>query len=231
MIVKYINCQVKPNLRSTFSKGQCCWQRTAQSAGFIAQTGGWQGNQATILALWDAKSSVDSFMQLAHDAIAEDANQQGSYSRLEVGYWQHDLDIPGQQNTSSSQITGSTMRAAKLMAEAQFIRTAQCIVPADKVDGFIEEQRSLWNPAMAAVTGMLGGLLLRSSTNDKQFLVITFWLSEASHQHYTKHVFSGIKALAKYKPLVEEIQGGQIIIDPQWQIAGSTVGKQADAIG
>ncbi|QQX81023.1 DUF4937 domain-containing protein [Shewanella sp. KX20019] len=221
MIVKYINCQVKPNLRSAFSEGQHRWRRTAQSAGFIAQTGGWQGNQARILALWDAKSAVDSFMRLAHDAIAEDANQQGSYSRLEVGYWQHVLDILGQQNASSSQITDSTVRAAKLMADAQFIRTAQCSVSAEMVDGFIEEQRNLWNPAMVTVTGMLGGLLLRSSTSDNQFLVITFWLSEASHQHYARHVSGGIKALAKVMPVAEEIQGGQINIVPQWRITAA----------
>lgn len=228
MIVKFINCQVKPSLKPDFSQGQRCWHHTAESDGFIAQVGGWQNNRAIILALWDSKAAVDSFMQLSHDVIAKNADQQDSYNSLEVDYLQHVLDIPGLQADPfavsqpvspalNSLAMTSTVKAAKLIAHTQFIRIARYNVSAEKVNDFIEELDSLWIPAMAKVKGMLGGKLLRSNTKENQFLVLTCWLSEAHYQYYAKHIFNDIKVLAKHIPLTKGMQDYQIKVEPQWQ--------------
>ncbi|PKG56515.1 MULTISPECIES: DUF4937 domain-containing protein [unclassified Shewanella] len=230
MIVKYINCHVKPALKSTFSEGQRCWQRTAESDGFIAQIGGWQDDSAIILALWERKESVEHFMQLSHDAIAEDANQQDSYNSLEVDYLQQVLDIPGHHSAllatrgsatpSPTSLTAPDQAlAAELMKSAQFIGITQCNVTADKVTDFIQQQINLWNPAMAAVTGMLGGMLLRSSSKGNPFVVITYWLTEASHQHYMQHVYLDIQAIANQKSLTEHVQDHQLKVEPHWRFA------------
>ncbi|MDB2386038.1 DUF4937 domain-containing protein [Shewanella sp.] len=218
MIIKYICCQVKDAMQPTFSKGQTCWQRTADSAGFIAQTGGWQANHAHIFAVWKDKASIDTFMEYDHDPIAEAADQQASYRHLTVSYWQKIIDIPSHYTATSPASSDDKTKVTTMIARSAFIRTALCKLDPDNIDGFIDEQRTLWNPAMSAAKGMLGGFLLRSSRQDNQFLVVSFWSSQAHHQDYVDHDFKNIKPRAHDRPQPNNLDGNKIDIVPQWQV-------------
>ncbi|MEZ9820477.1 DUF4937 domain-containing protein [Shewanella sp. 10N.286.45.A1] len=214
MIAKFINCQVIPSLKSTFSEGQACWQRTAESDGFIAQSGGWQKNSAIILALWESKNAADRFMKFAHDAIAEETQQQGSYSSIEVDYFTRVLEVAANNCHAKVNSGFTSCNAIKAhVNSAQFIHISRGEVLASNTAAFIEQQSKTLASAMTGPTGMLTGLLLRSNKHPQQFMLVSYWLNELSHQ---RALHNQQYAITEQNPMIASIVDFQINIEPNW---------------
>ena len=217
MITKYIRCEVPAASKAAFSKGQSLWNETAYSEGFRSQLGGWElskgksangkstSSKAMILAHWQDMESVKSFMKLAHDPIAEKTNQAETYSALSVSYLSAVMNIPASNQDNQHRV------------ESGFIRIADCYVAPDKVDAFIQEQKTLWNPGMQQAKGMLGGELCQFIDEANRFLVISYWQSESHHNNYTTQHFPALKQQAA-TDIIETISGHNIQTEPSWRI-------------
>ncbi|ACA88991.1 DUF4937 domain-containing protein [Shewanella woodyi] len=207
MIAKYIRCEVVEAKRNIFSKGQRLWLETAHCEGFISQLGGWEQetNIAVILARWTDMESVKDFMSAAHDPIAERANQVGSYSHISVSYLSAVICIP------------AFNQGGKNQASCGFIRIADCYIDPDKLDEFIQEQKTLWNPGMQQVEGMLGGQLWQFNDESDRYLVTTYWESEAAHRHYMAEYFPRLKQQAA-TDIIHTISGHHIQTEPSWRV-------------
>ena len=212
MIAKYIRCEVPEANRADFSKGQSLWQVTAYSEGFISQLGGWEleTNRAVILARWTDMESVKDFMRLAHDPIAEKTNQAGTYSAISVSYLQLVMSIAAASNQHQNNHCNTQVGCG-------FIRIADCYIAPDKADKFIHEQKTLWNPGMQRVEGMLGGQVWLFNAEPQRYLVATYWLSESHHNEYASHHFPALKQQAA-TDIIQTISGHNIQTEPSWRI-------------
>ncbi|BAJ04176.1 DUF4937 domain-containing protein [Shewanella violacea] len=208
MIAKYIRCDVTSQMRPEFSKGQGLWQETAPCDGFISQLGGWERTtgKAIILALWRDMNSIQAFMTLEHDVIAENTNQAGTYSAISVSYLQAVMTIPG-----------SIERSEDRQADCGFMRIADCQVSPTKADLFIQEQQDLWNPGMQKLEGFLGGHLWQFIHEPQRYLVTSYWLSEEDHDDYVRDHFPLLKQQAASK-IIATISGHQVQTEKSWKI-------------
>lgn len=208
MIAKYIRCEVPEASRTDFSKGQSLWQEAAYSKGFIFQLGGWElaTGQAVILARWTDMESVKAFMRLAHDAIADKANQAGCYSAISVSYLFSVMSIPSSNHYHKDRV------------DSGFIRIADCYIAPEKVDKFLLEQETLWNPGMQQVEGMLGGQIWQFNGEANHYLVTSYWQSESHHNHYATHHFPVLKLQAATN-IIQTISVHKVQTEQSWQIA------------
>ena len=208
MIAKYIRCEVIAAKRELFSKGQGLWLETAHSEGFISQLGGWEqeSNRAVILARWTDMESVKNFMSAAHDPIAEKTNQVGSYSDISVSYLSAVMCIPAFNQEGSKEQAG-----------CGFIRITDCYIDPDKMNEFIQEQKTLWNPGMQQAEGMLGGQLWQFNDESDRYLITTFWEGEVAHRHYMAAYFPRLKQQAA-TDIIHTISGHNIRTEPSWKI-------------
>ncbi|MBE7216770.1 DUF4937 domain-containing protein [Shewanella benthica] len=216
MIAKYIRCEVPAANRENFSKGQSLWQATAHCQGFISQLGGWDlskgkstSGKAMILARWSDMESVKNFMRVTHAPIAEETNQDGTYSTISVSYLQLVMSIPAlnqhQNHHCNSQVG------------CGFIRIEDCYIDPEKANEFMKEQARLWNPGMQRVEGMLGGQVWLFNDKPQRYLVTTYWENEAAHRHYASHYFPALKQQAA-TDIIQSISGYHIQTEPSWQI-------------
>ncbi|NRD72000.1 DUF4937 domain-containing protein [Shewanella sp. VB17] len=212
MIAKYIRCTVPVGQQDAFSQGQRRWQETALSHGFISQHGGWEQatGKAIILARWADMESVKNFMASAHDPIADKTRQVGTYTAISVSYLQQVMQIP-------VSVAPIPEKAASTQVDAGFIRIADCYIAADKVDQFILEQDTLWNPGMQQVEGMLGGELWRFNDEVDHYLVTSYWQSESHHNHYVSEHFPALKQQAANN-IIQTMSGQSIPTEQSWQI-------------
>ncbi len=204
MYAKYIECDVHSESKEAFSNGQLYWRESALNKGFLNQYGGWENNTAIILSLWESKEAIDDFMRIAHDKIAAKAKQDETYSRINVSYLKRVLSIP--KNDSEKD------------ANASLIRIADCTLFPEMETSFINVQKTVWNPGMAASQGMLGGFLWQYLTDRNRFLVTTFWSSESCHHNYMENIFPALKAKAEADNSISNLYGHRVQIVKDWTI-------------
>ena len=208
MIGKYIRCDVDPKSRQAFSSAQESWEKTSESKGFISQLGGWDanGNSAIILSIWKDEESIKSFMLNKHDAIAQRTPQSKTYNSCSTSYLDKILTIP----SSSDSIFPEK--------ECDFIRIADCQIFPDKTDDFMYLQKTVWNPGMANVNGMLGGYFWSFSSEPDRYLVTTFWKTENDHQKYMTDQFPDLKKRSRATNCIVSISGHSFIKEKKWMV-------------
>lgn len=208
MICKYIRCAVDPEFQQAFSTGQEEWSQTSECSGFRAQLGGWNAanNRAVIFSLWEDEASVKSFMENEHDVIAERAAQKKSYNSCTVSYLERVLIIPSLEKPVFPE------------KECRFIRMADCKVIPNMDDEFIHQQRTIWNPGMAPVEGMLGGSFWGFSQEPGRYLVTTFWKTEKDHKNYIDNHFPKLKSRSRDSVCLESLSGLGFDCEKKWGV-------------
>ncbi len=90
-----ITCEVKEGMREAFSTGQRCWSDLKDSAGFVAQYGGWSKEKrdlANIIGFWENYSYYEQFMEDKHDQIYEKTGQKGTIASIEVELYERVIE-------------------------------------------------------------------------------------------------------------------------------------------
>lgn len=214
MLAKLIDCSVKDNKRSSFSKAQEAWQQTSQAKGFLGQVGGWDkvSSHGIILACWLDSDSLDAFMSSLHDEIAATNKQQQTYERCDVAYLELEMRIASHPQVSPEGPSGPTRE------ETKFIHLAFCDMGLDNRQTFLVKQRRIWNPGLSACKGMLGGYVWRSLDAAGRFVVMTCWESEHRYFDYKIDVFPGLKQAAGSDDTGCSMRGAQLVLDKSWRV-------------
>ena len=202
MYAKLIKCDVAKNQKQVFSAGQQAWKETANANGFIKQFGGWNSDQAVIVAFWEDKNSIKHFMNTLHDPIAAKANQADTYTTINVSYLKQVMSIPCHDSSSND--------------SPQFIRLANCRLLEGREQEFLATQQNVWNAGMAETKGMLGGHVFKCEKEPLDFVVITFWYSAAAHQEYEQNKFAELKAKVQIKSHISELSGNSFLLESSW---------------
>ncbi len=212
MIVKLMRCKVADESKETFSSSQCAWSALARVDGFIGQIGGWDTRDerlAVIVAWWQDQPSYDKFMREIHDPIYEKSGQAGTYQSCEVDRWEAQFDIAGEVGQVHDAIP-----------DGELIRLAWCEVRPDRVEHFVEVQKSVWNPAMASAGGLLAGVFSRSDQHENHFLVCTLWRTIAAHDEYRQRYLYRLKDQSEVVKDVAHLEGYVVHVQPSWRVVG-----------
>lgn len=229
LLGKLITCNVLPEQRRPFSIAQQAWQKTALSPGFVSQLGGWKQhtsssvhhsinpseNQSIILATWQNRQSLESFMTHLHDDIYEQNAQKNTYLNCKIEFLNQLFTMPSERGNEPA-----------VTDKPALMRMADCEVLPGRVEHFIDVQKNVWGPAMAQAQGMMGGHFWQfvghdSDQNNQQtnrFLVTTFWKDQRCHDLYVKQQLPLIKARAEVDLDIKVIRGGVVDLNECWWI-------------
>ncbi|WP_327180312.1 YdbC family protein (plasmid) [Streptomyces sp. NBC_01335] len=204
---KWIDCRVRPGAQDAFADGQRRWAALVDQPGLVGQVGGWSGTEgrALVLSLWADEEAYGRFMRERHDGIATATGQQGSWTAVQVAAGPVAQPVPG--------AAGSLPDALK---DATLLRAADCRLRPGRTDHFLEVQRRVWSPGMAAAGGMLEGAVTRLAVD--RYLVTTLWTSPQAYAAYTADAFPALRARADVRADVESLTGHVLPLEPAWQV-------------
>ncbi len=213
MLVKLIQCRVPADQREQFARGQAQWCALSGCRGFCGQIGGWvveDEGLAVIIGLWSDHDAYDTFMRDVHDRVFDGSGQRGTYESIDVSLWHSRMPIPG----SASSIPAG-------IDSAGAVRLARCRVRPDRVDHFIEVQRTIWNPGMAASGGLLNGLFSELSGRKHEFLVCTLWQDPDAPCRYQNSVFTELRRQAEVDRDCERVDGWIVSVRNEWRVCAA----------
>lgn len=204
MILKLIKCEVDEDKKDAFSISQTKWTELSSINGFEKQFGGWESEsrEAIIFAYWKSEDHVKSFMQNYHDEILNKSNQKKTFLRCKIKYYKKAFEISPLYNGIN---------------KIGFVRVAHCQGVRDK-RRFQLDQEKEWNPIMSTQPGMIGGDVWQESTNNENFLVVSYWESFHAHEQYKNSIFPVIFERVKPTEYIEQITGDAVDIVKPWSI-------------
>lgn len=209
MFCKWITCTVDPGTRPAFSTAQERWSVIAAEHGLIGQVGGWalDTNRAHLLGVWDCAEPYARFMRHRHDCVAEQAGHAGTYRDLEVSTGPVVFSIDGDAGSLGVAIE-----------QGALLRVADCVVRAGRGEHFVEVQRSVWAPGMAAAAGMLAGLFTQLGPD--RYLVTTWWSSPTAHTRYDRDDVKVLRQRAAADDDIDTLTGTAFNLKPRWRVIG-----------
>jgi heme-degrading monooxygenase HmoA len=213
VILKDFRCRVLDGRMGAFSTEQERWSSLRAEPGFVAQCGGAEASDALavqIFGVWDGLEAYQRFMSGTHDRIFEAGEQGACYADAESTVYERVLEMFG----VSDDLAGSLKHGAAM------IRIARCDVLPDRVEHFVEMQRTLWRAGMRDAPGMLGGNFWQAVDDEHRFIVTTAWASIQDHERYRHERLDGLKAKTKPRDDLVSIEGAAVVLDPVWTVLG-----------
>jgi heme-degrading monooxygenase HmoA len=194
MLIKWVRCRVSEPV--AFDVGQAAWGALADVPGFVGQWGGWgESGYAHVFALWRTAEDHEVFLAGPHDRMAE--AQAGTFREIDVRLFERELEIGSGPGAGSA------------------VRLAHCHVRPGREEHFVRAQAEVWNPGMAAVPGMNGGVFGRRGS---EFLVLTWWRSAQDHARYQTESFPALREASGAADNLRDITGYPVVLVPSWTV-------------
>ncbi|MBE0650848.1 MAG: YdbC family protein [Bacteroidales bacterium] len=210
MIIKWIVCEVEDEKKQAFSAAQEKWLEIKGAKGFLAQVGGWDlenQNVACIIAFWESRADLYSFMSNLHDKIFHGNNQVETYKSIQISHFYDRIEMRGSGE--------SLLEAARL---SKLLRIADCEAKPDRIAHFEKVQKEIWLPGMKDSNGMLGGVFSQDINQNNHYLVSTFWDTQENHSDYVKFKLPVFQKKADIKSDLLDITGRKVRLMDSWSI-------------
>ncbi|MDA7026368.1 YdbC family protein [Bacillus sp. CLL-7-23] len=210
MIMKRITCKVKEQQKENFYEHQKQWKSLRTVKGFLGQIGGWSTKErltACIYAFWESLDDYQTFMEDHHDQIFVNSGQENTYESINVCLYRQLFMIAGE--------------VVDFVHTSQYIRVASAEVKEDRINHFVDMQKTVWNAGMQKTEGMLVGMFANSQKQKNEFLVLSGWESEAHHQNYVEQTLPELLKIAKPQHDVHVLTGEQFKVEEAWRVSPS----------
>lgn len=209
MFLKWVTCSVDEASHGAFGFAQEGWSAIAEQPGLVGQVGGWDTatGDALILGVWANRSSYELFMRDRHDAVANRLGQSRTY-----------LAVHAAIGDAIFTIDGDAASLPHALAAGVLLRVADCQVGTAHRAHFIDVQRGVWAPGMAAAGGMLGGVFTQLA--EDRYLVTTWWSDAAAHQRYAAEDVPGLRKQAAADGDLTSLVGHVLPLDSRWKVLG-----------
>ncbi|MFF2041204.1 DUF4937 domain-containing protein [Kitasatospora sp. NPDC058170] len=204
---KWISCGVPPAVRGVFSAGQSAWSVIGDQPGLVGQVGGWDAatGRAHVLGVWADARAYARFMDERHDAVVAGIRQDAGYSSIEIAAGETVLEM-----------AGDTAGLPQALAAATLLRVADCRLVPGREEHFLEVQREVWAPGMAAAGGMLAGVVTQLARH--RYLVTTLWTDPAAHRNYVDHHLPGLIPRAGLGGDLQSMAGHVLSLEAAWRV-------------
>ncbi|MFJ6385722.1 DUF4937 domain-containing protein [Kitasatospora sp. NPDC092039] len=207
MWAKWISCEVPVAARGQFFAAQLHWSRISDQPGLVGQVGGWDPatGHARLLGLWTDAEAYGGFMRERHDAVVAESGPSAGYSAIETATGGTVLEMPGE-----------TAGPAAALRRAALLRVADCRLLPGRQEHFLDVQRTVWAPGMAAAGGMLAGVVTRLEPD--RYLVTTLWSGSTAHQHYAARHLPALRSRAAPENDVRSMTGHAVPLEAAWRV-------------
>ncbi|MET9465959.1 DUF4937 domain-containing protein [Streptomyces sp. NPDC006544] len=204
---KWIGCRVPVTARERFSAAQSAWSTISDQPGLVGQVGGWdtETGRAHVLGLWSGAEAYRCFMRERHDAVVVDNRQSAVYTGIDVATGEIVLEMGGDSADLSSALESAVL-----------LRVADCRLLPGRKRRFLEAQREVWTPGMAAAGGMLAGVVTRLDTN--RYLVTTLWSGSTAHQRYVVGHLPALRSSALPQNDIQAMTGHVLSLEASWRV-------------
>ncbi|MCX5377802.1 DUF4937 domain-containing protein [Streptomyces sp. NBC_00091] len=204
---KWIGCTVPGAERGRFDSAQRAWAVIGDQEGLVGQVGGWDPDtgHARVLGLWSGAGAHDRFMRERHDAVYAGSRQADSFTGIETAAGETVLEMAGE-----------TSDLSRALETAGLLRVADCRLLPGREESFLEVQRRVWGPGMAAAGGMLAGVVTRLAPD--RHLVTTLWSGPAAHERYRTEHFPSLLARAGLAHDLRSTAGHLVPLEPAWRV-------------
>ncbi|MGK5727928.1 DUF4937 domain-containing protein [Streptomyces sp. URMC 124] len=208
---KWIGCSVPPDARGRFSAAQGAWSVIRDQPGLVGQVGGWDPatGRAHVLGLWAGPAAYGRFMRERHDAVVAGNRQADGFTAIETADGEVVQEMAGDTTRGVHGLPGALESAALL-------RVADCLLLPGREEHFLEVQRRVWAPGMAAAGGMLAGCVTRLGPH--RYLVTTLWSGQAAHEHYVTRHLPSLHARASVGDDVRSVTGHLLPLEQAWRV-------------
>ncbi|MFD7028291.1 DUF4937 domain-containing protein [Streptomyces sp. NPDC059917] len=203
---KWIGCGVPEGAREGFSAGQRAWAVIGDQPGLVGQVGGWDaaGGRAHVLGLWEDVEAYGRFMDDRHDEVFAGSGQAGSCTGIETAGGESVLEM-----------AGDAADLAQALEDATLLRVADCRLVPGREEHFMEVQREVWAPGMAA-GGMLAGVV--TGLGGHRYLVTTLWSGPEAHERYAAAHLPALLTRAGLREDLRSTTGHLIPLEPSWRV-------------
>ncbi|WP_331728321.1 DUF4937 domain-containing protein [Streptomyces sp. NBC_00158] len=214
---KWIGCTVPVAARGPFSAAQGAWSAISDQPGLVGQVGGWDPatGRAHLLGLWTDEEAYRRFMRERHDAVAAANQQSGSYTAIDVAAGEVVLEMAGDTAGLPHALEHAALEHAAPW-HAPLLRVADCRLLPGRAEHFLEVQREVWAPGMAAAGGMLAGIVTRLDPH--RYLVTTLWSSSTAHHRYTTRHLPALRSRAALEGDLQSMAGHALPLEPAWHV-------------
>ncbi|MER7702201.1 DUF4937 domain-containing protein [Kitasatospora sp. NPDC097605] len=202
---KWIECEVPTEGRERFADAQRAWAAIGDQPGLVGQVGGWDRGCARVLGLWADEEAYGRFMRERHDAVVAASGQGGTYAAIGTA-----------AGAVVQEMAGDAPDLSRAMETAALLRVADCRLRPGRAAHFLDVQRRVWAPGMAASGGMLGGVVTR--LGPERYLVTTLWSGAAAHRRYAAEAFPALRERAAPGDDVRALSGHLLPLEPAWTV-------------
>ncbi|WP_031073105.1 DUF4937 domain-containing protein [Streptomyces sp. NRRL WC-3742] len=216
---KWIGFSVPADARERFSSAQSAWSTMSDQPGLVGQVGGWDAatGRAHLLALWADEGAYRRFMRERHDTVTAANQQSTTYTAIDVSTGEVVLDMAGDAGDSLPRALPRALERATLL------RVADCRLLPGRDDHFLDVQRTVWAPGMAAAGGMLAGVVTHLEPH--RYLVTTLWSDPTAHQRYTTHHLPALLSRATLQNDLHSMTGHVLPLEPAWHVTAPSAGN------
>ncbi|GGX87456.1 hypothetical protein [Streptomyces hiroshimensis] len=144
-------------------------------------------------------------MRERHDAVVAGNRQADSCTAIETAAGEVVHEMAGDM----ADLPGALQSAALL-------RVADCLLLPGREEHFLEVQRRVWAPGMAAAGGMLAGAVTRLGTH--RYLVTTLWSGCAAHERYAARHLPSLHSRAAVGDDLRSVTGHVLPLEPAWRV-------------
>lgn len=114
------------------------------------------------------------------------------------------------------EMAGDAADLPSALAGATLLRVAHCRLRPGRERHFLEVQRDVWAPGMAAAGGMLAGVVTR--LDEEHHLVTTLWSGPEAHERYVARHLPALLARADLEEDLRSTAGHLIPLEPHWRV-------------
>ncbi|WP_435871964.1 DUF4937 domain-containing protein [Kitasatospora griseola] len=204
---KWIGCEVPVAARGRFSVAQEAWSTISDQPGLVGQLGGWDPatGRAQLLGLWTDESAYRRFMRERHDTVAAGNQQRAGCTAIDIA-----------TGGTVLAMAGDVADLPHALERATLLRVADCRTLPGREEHFLEVQREVWAPGMAAAGGMLAGVVVQLEAH--RYLVTTLWSGAAAHQRYASRHLPALRSRAALDGDVQSMTGHVLPLEAAWRI-------------
>ncbi|BAJ26319.1 MULTISPECIES: DUF4937 domain-containing protein [Kitasatospora] len=215
---KWIGCRVPVAARGRFATAQAAWPAIGDQPGLLGQVGGWDpdGGGALLLGLWADEGAYLRFMRDRHAAVAADSRRSADERHGRAGSGAGYTAIDAAAGEVVLDMPGDAAGLPQALERAALLRVADCRLAPGRGRHFLDVQREVWAPGMAAAGGMLAGVVVR--LGEDRHLVATLWSDPAAHRRYADRHLPALRARAVPEDDLRSVSGGALPLEPAWRV-------------
>ena len=217
MLISWFRLDVTAAERPRFDTGMKLWSSLQEAEGFLGRLGGWdQEGRACVFTLWRDVGALRLFRRRQSAALLERTGLGPWFEGRMPGLIEVLLPIPGLCTTTAS-----------LLQRGRMLRMVSAQADPREELRILEEQASVWKPALSRSPGMLGAYFGSSVEEPGHYFGASIWASKEDLRRWSEEGYRACIEAARRLEFQPAREGLKVTLDPEWTVQRPSWNRQA----